>query len=371
MMQRITVLIMLMLAAGVSVLHAENEFEMGAEQQRRAGVEVTTVSEHRFGEAFRVIGEVQREPGTTEAVKSLVSGRVEQVLVSPGESVRPGQGLIVLHSHDLMSAQHELQRMADQLSLAETRLRTGEYLLEVEGIAPIEVEARRLEVRAARRVLEAARSELLDLGMSREAIDEVLNGEADPHLVVRANTPGVVLKVDVQPHLWVQAFESLVTLGDVHRLELGLQIPADQADRIAAGDRIEFRPVGGSPQRGSAEVVSRVPEVDPMTRTLRIRARLVAEIPGLYPGVFVEGTMQTGEERVGLAVPREAVIRVDNVNSVFVRRSETSFACVPVEIGRTDAGYSEVLSGLEAGDAVATGGVFLLKSTMLAAGGEE
>lgn len=367
-----TLAVSVALIAVPALCAAGDVFEFTRAQQERSGVEVETVAERGFGDTFRVIGEVQRAPGTTETVKSLVPGRVEQVLVAPGQQVDSGESLLVLHSHELLSAQHDLQRLADDLDLARARLGAGERLLEVEGIAELEVESRRLRVRAAQRAFQGARAELADLGMDSDAISRVLAGEADPHLTLRANTAGVVLDLAAQPYLWIEPYQPLVVLGDAQRMELALQIPSDQADRVAAGDRVEFRPVGaaaGAP--GLARVVSRVPEVDPETRTLRVRAAIDREIGGLYPGVFVEGDLRHGEPRTTLAIPSGAVIVVAGQDSVFVRRGEETFERVPVVLGEAEDGFVEVESGLEAGDRVATGGVFLLKSAMVAAAGEE
>jgi cobalt-zinc-cadmium efflux system membrane fusion protein len=346
-------------------------FSMDRMQQERSGVSDGAVEERRFGDAFRVVGEVQRAPGTIETVKSLIPGRVEEVLVSPGQTVVAGDVLVMLHSHELMAAQHELQRLYDEVRLAENRLEAGERLLQVEGIAELEVEARRLTLRSARRSFAGARAELADLGMDADAIVTVLEGEADPHLALRAHTSGVVLDLRVQPHLWIEAYQSLVELGDADRVELGLQIPSDQVDRVSADDRVEFAPVGVPTAGGEARVISRVPEVDPETRTLRVRAAIRRAPPGLFPGVFIEGRLFHGEVRTALAIPRSAVIAVAGVDSVFVRRGPEEFECVAVELGRSEGAWVEVVRGVEAGERVATGGVFLLKSTMLAASVEE
>jgi Cu(I)/Ag(I) efflux system membrane fusion protein len=256
--------------------------------------------------------------------------------------------------------------------MARAKLAAGERLLEIQGIAELEVGSRRLRARAAQRAFEAARAELVDLGLGDDAIHRVLGGEADPHLTLRTNTSGVVLELAVQPHLWIEPYEPLVVLGDGQRLEVALQIPSDQVDRVAAGDSVEFRPVGASSgAAGLARVLSRVPEVDPDTRTLRVRATIERGIGGLFPGVFVEGELRHGEPRTTLALPTEAVIVVDGEDSVFVRRSDERFECVAVSLGAREGGFVEVHEGLEAGDRVATGGVFLLKSAMLASGGEE
>jgi multidrug efflux pump subunit AcrA (membrane-fusion protein) len=128
--------------------------------------------------------------------------------------------------------------------------------------------------------------------------------------------------------------------------------------------------VGRSDLLGAAKVVSKVPQVDPGTRTIKLRAEIAEGAASLYPGVFVEGSIAHGKGRSAAAVPVSAVINVAGQDVVFVELNEGSFELRPVVLGVFDGTAHEVVEGVSAGDRIATGGVFLLKSTMLGGEGE-
>jgi cobalt-zinc-cadmium efflux system membrane fusion protein len=176
----------------------------------------------------------------------------------------------------------------------------------------------------------------------------------------------------VQRHQWTQPFEPLLVLGDPGRLELQLRIQPADANRVGLGDRVEFVPVGRPATRSRARVLTPIPRVDPVSRTVVVRAEIL-EIGGpLFPGVFVEGTLTHGEARSSLSVPESAVIRVAGGDRVFVQRDAPGlFEARPVELGSFNGTRYEVLVGLSPGEQVAVQGVFLLKSALLQAGGEE
>jgi Cu(I)/Ag(I) efflux system membrane fusion protein len=77
-----------------------------------------------------------------------------------------------------------------------------------------------------------------------------------------------------------------------------------------------------------------------------------------------------GEVRRAAGVPVSAVINIAGDDVVFVEVGEGSFEARPVELGVFDGVAHEVLGGVAVGDRIATGGVFLLKSTMLGGEGE-
>lgn len=345
---------------------------VNAAAQARAGLVVRPVAERAFSDRLRVVGQVVRAPGTTVTVKAILPGRVETLHVAPGDRVRAGQVLVELHSHELLAIQGQLLRSAEELRLTRSRLEAGRTLFALEGISRQELELREQAEFSAQLDLNAAREELVDLGVASGTVDRLLEERTtDPHLPVRTPVDGVVLEVAVQQHEWLQGYAPLVVVGDPSRAELELQLPPDEAARAGKGDPVVFSAVGRPGSTARATVVSRVPQVDPTTRTVRVRAQIDDDAPDLYPGVFVEGTLTHGESRRSPFVPESAVIRVGAEDVVFVRTAETAFAARAVRLGLLDGGSYEILEGLEAGEEVVVEGVFFLKSALAAAEGED
>jgi cobalt-zinc-cadmium efflux system membrane fusion protein len=339
---------------------------LDAQQQGRAGILVRPVIERSFGDQFRVVGQVVRSPGSTVTVKSIIPGRVENVLVAPGEAVHRGQVLAEIHSHDLLSMQGRLLRTAEIQRLAETRLEAGRELFEVDGISKIDLELRRQEAFAARIEFETLREELIDHGVVPSELDQALaTGEPSPHLQLTAPIDGVVLELNAQLFEWMQEYAPIMVIGDPQRVELELQIAPDFASSVSVGDAVEFVPVGRPSVTGRATVITRVPQVDQATRTVRVRARISRDQPSLYPGVFVEGSLIHGTPRTSPSVPSGAVISIGGSDTVFVRRTADTFEVRPVELGAFNGSRYEVVQGVETGEEVAAQGVFFLKSVLV------
>ncbi len=367
----LTVLTVLALPLGAAAAEPAT-VRLNAAEQARAGVAVSPVATRAFSDQVRVVGQVVGAPGSTVSVKSIVAGRVEEILVSPGDHVRSGQPLITLHSHAVLSLHGELLRTHRELQLAQSRLDAGRQLYELEGISRMELERRSQDSLGARLAYEQARAELLDLGYTEEGVDRDLEEqETEPHLTVRAPASGVVLDLPVQQYEWIEAYAPLMVLGDPEQVELQLQLPPDEAHSVTRGDRISFGLVGRAVAAGHAEVTTRVPRVDPRTRTVMVRAHILDAPGNLFPGVFVEGTLQRGDTRTAPSVPDTAVTRIGEHDAVFVRLDPETFAVRPVSLGRRGEAAYEVLEGLKPGEEIATTGVFFLKSALLRGPGGE
>lgn len=339
---------------------------LDAPSQARAGIATRPVRERAFGASFRVVGQVVRTPGSMSTVKSVLGGRVTEIHVAPGDSVREGQALLELHSHALHELQGKLLQNYEQLRFAESRVEAGKKLFELDGISRLELQQREQQALAARLTFDLARRELQDLGISEEECQRILeDSNPDTHLPIRAPSDGVVLELNVHQHEWVQAFEPLVELGNPNRLEIQLQIPPDQASGVSMGDLVEFVPVGRPETSGRARVISRIPQVDPRTRTVTVRARIEGVKERLFPGVFVEGQLVHGESRTSPSVPEAAVTRLGSTDYIFVRTGPETFEARPVNLGRFNGTRYEILEGVKSGEEVVVKGVFFLKSVLV------
>lgn len=360
---------MILLAASMTA--AAEVVELDARQLERAGVEVREVVERGFGDSQRVVGQVIRVPGSTLTVKAVIPGRIEDLRVAPGDRVRAGEVLVELHAHELLTMQAKLLKDRDRATLAATRLESGRELYAIEGISRLDLQVREQEAYSAQLDFSITREELLDHGFPEAALEAVLESRAtDAHLPIVAPAGGVILELFVEDQEWVEEYQTVLVMGDPKRVELELQIAPDQAAGVNTGDLVEFAPVGQTDLIGRARVVNKVPQVDAGTRTIKLRAEIIEGGASLYPGVFVEGAVAHGDPRRAAAVPVSAIINVEGEDVVFVELAEGSFEVRPVVLGVFNGVVHEVIGGVEIGDRIATGGVFLLKSTLLGGEGE-
>ncbi len=355
-----------------SAATASERVELNSDQLTRAGVVTRPVLERSFGDQQRVVGQVVRTPGSTVNLKTMVAGRVERLEVAPGDHVRMGQLVAALHSHEILAMQGELLRAAQRSKLAETRLEAGRELFSVDGISRIDLEVREQEAFTAHLEFDTTYHELVDHGLPESELDAMLESrKPDAHLFIVSPTDGVVLELGVQIEEWIQEYASVVTIGDPERVELELQIAPALAEKVSVGDVVDFVPVGRPEDSGRATVITRVPQVDPDTRTVRIRASIVEKGGGLFPGAFVEGVLTQGTARLAPSVPESAVIGVGGVDVVFVAVGSGVFERRDVELGLTNGSRYEVVSGVGVGEEVAVKGVFFLKSALMKSAGED
>jgi Cu(I)/Ag(I) efflux system membrane fusion protein len=105
-----------------------------------------------------------------------------------------------------------------------------------------------------------------------------------------------------------------------------------------------------------------LPEVDPLTRTLRARLELDNASGRLVPGMFVQMRFENAGRSKSLLLPSDAVIRTGQRSVVMLALDEGRFTPVEVVTGLEANGQIEIVKGLQLGQKVVLSGQFLIDS---------
>src|SRR6185369_5985402 len=130
---------------------------------------------------------------------------------------------------------------------------------------------------------------------------------------------------------------------------------------IKVGDASYVSFPNGNTAPLGAKVTYIQPQVDPMTRTLKVR--LDAPNPGLRmkPDMFVNVEFGVAGARE-LVVPAEAVLDTGDRQTVFVDLGNGYLEPRPVVVGERYGDRVAITSGLKAGERVVSSGTFLIDS---------
>jgi membrane fusion protein, heavy metal efflux system len=295
-------------------------------------------------------------------VFSPVAGRVAQVLAQPGDRVKKGTPLAVIHSPEVGQAVADLARAQADLRLAEQEERRQNELVLARAGARRDLET--AVAAAARARAEFARADekarLLRADGLTSSQDYVVRSPIDGEVLFRNISPG--MEVQGQ-YAGGQAVE-LFTVGEISAIWILADVFALDVPRLAVGApaRVILPAFPGRSFDGSVDWIAGA--LDPASRTARVRVKLAHLERELKPEML--GTVEiAGRSREALAVPRAAVLRVGEGRFVFVEDGKspdgrTRFLRRAVEVDDDGGDVVAVSRGLEPGEKVVTGGAILL-----------
>ncbi|MDX2193442.1 MAG: efflux RND transporter periplasmic adaptor subunit [Gemmatimonadales bacterium] len=321
-------------------------------QLETARVTVDTARIDTVAAPLVVPGIIATPDQRTAHVGSLVEGRVDEVLVLPGDVVRAGQALVAIHSHEVALALRDLRAADAQVRFAKAALDRSIRLLAAEAVAREEVERRQMQFDEA----EAERRRA-------EEIVEQLHPNDHNDAVIVAPQRGTVFQVHARPGAVVRPGDPLVDLGDATRLWVTGYVPEAAAVHFRPGTRVTVRP-DALPGVAIPAVVVRVgASIDSLKRALEVRVELGARPDGVRSGMFASMELPAAGRAARVVLPADAVQRMGDGEVVFVVEGPGLFRALPVRAEPLDARRVAV-DGLAAGTPVVTGGAYAVRARL-------
>lgn len=326
-------------------------------------VEVVPAQLATWPRLLRLTGNVDYNQFTTTPVLSPVSGPVARILVVPGQHVTAGQPLLDIASPDFAQARDTYLKAQDSLSLAEKSLRRAEDLYEHHAIAQADLEQAQSARNQAQADLQAAEQTLRILGLPDPTSD---TRSASPlaQIPLKAPITGEIVERDVSPGQLLQGNSTqCFVISDMRTVWVLANVYQNDLAYIHVGDPVSIS-TDAYPQPFHGRIQFLNPSLDPNSRTLQARIETDNPDGELKRQMYVTATVTAGELRNIVVVPDAAVLRDDQNNPyVYVVSGQdgNQFAQRPVAIGDSRSGFTQITSGLAAGERVAANGSLFLQ----------
>ena len=319
-------------------------FRIPPERQQLIGVKFATVELGGASRSIRTVGKVTFDETRVAHVHTRIEGWIEKVFVDfTGDIVKAGQPMLTIYSPEMLASQQELllAKRARDLMQANPLASAAEH-----GESLFQAAKRRLEL----------------WQLSEDQIQQVLTtGEPIHSITLRAPASGFVTERKAFPNQKVTPDSDLYTITDLSRVWIIADVFESDITSITLGDAASVIFPNGGPPTIAAKVNYIQPQVDPMTRTLKVR--LDANNPGLRmkPDMFVNvefGVVSTKQ----LVVPAEAVLDTGERQTAFVDLGDGYLEPRQVVVGSRFGDRVAITRGLSAGERVVSSGTFLVDS---------
>jgi len=311
-----------------------------AEAQRGpASVFVEPVAEREFSVRIEALGTL--EPKEVVDLTLNTADRVQSLYFEDGQRVRKGKTLLSLAQREQIALTEAADATASE---AAQQLERIERLAARKAVSQAELDEARRNVNAANAQLRAVQS---------RQKDRILIAPFDGILGFRRVSVGS----------FVRPGDPVARLIDDSEMNLEFAVPSTFLRSLKPGTKIVARTDDLPGMNFEGEITTIDNAIDPVSRSIKVRATLPNPEQVLISGMFME-IILTADPRASLAIPEEAVQPVGPKTFVFrVEEAERALSAkrTEVKLGALDNGFIEVLSGLSASDRVITEGVIRVR----------
>ncbi len=305
--------------------------------EQSLGVRTSKAERRSLWRNVEATGYVGFDESLVSQINLRTEGWIERLLIkNEGERVKKGQLLFEIYSPQIVNAQKEY------------------------------VQAKR---RNDARMMAASEEKLLALGMVQADIKRLAKTSKVTNTVqVLAPQDGIVTSLNVREGIFVKPATDIMSLVDLSSVWLQAEVFESQTDWVTESQSAEARLNYLPGEIFSGRVDYIYPVLDPKTRTLQVRLRFDNPNERLKPNMYARVTIFGKSHPGALSIPREALIRGQDVDRVVVALGDGSYTVHEVMSGIESGNWVEIVAGLDEGDEVVTSAQFLIDSEASLAG---
>ena len=314
------------------------------ERRQLIGLKFATVVRKDVSDRLETTGNIEADEQLQGYVQTRFAGWIERVFAnSTYQYVRRGQPLFTIYSPDLVSTE-------------------SEYLLALDARARVNDSSIAEVTTDASALIDSAAERLRLWGVSPREIAR-LERERSVHRVVEIDSPmsGYIVERNALPNMYVQPDTRLFAITDLAKVWIYAAVFQNEIGNVHPGDRatVTVDAYPGVNFEGRVDFIW--PQIDPVTRTAKVRCEFVNPTGKLLPGMFarVALVLPMGRQTV---IPDAAVLRTGTHNLAFIDRGDGYLTPAEVELGAHVGEEFIVIKGLAPGQRIVASANFLIDS---------
>ena len=371
--------------------------------RRLANIQTAIATLESLSTELHTIGSIEVDESRQATIASYIDGRIERLFADyTGVSVTTGDHLAVVYSPQLYAAQIE-------------------YVESGKALAKMTPSTLKIIRETQIKLVANSRHKLVELGMTTEQLAKLdKTGIAESRLTIYSPLGGTVTGKMTQEGKYIKSGEPIYQIANLSTVWLVLKLYPEDASHIRFGQTVhaEIASKPGTILQGRVAFID--PVVNTTSRTVGVRVefdntnkelrpgdyaratiaipigtsgevydqelagkwispmhpQVIRDTPGDCPicGMKLVSTKEYGfsdtpiDQPKSLSIPRSAVLLAGNNSVVYVETNPGRFEIRRVILGQLLKNRAIILSGISAGEKVATSGNFLIDSQMQLAG---
>lgn len=319
-------------------LNNKNKLKQNQSRQTSTVVRIMVANPTKLREIIKASGTLLADEEVDLSFET--SGKIIAIYFTEGTHIQKGQLLAKLNDDELKA---ELGKLIFQEKLAKEKVERQKVLLEKEAVSQESYDQLKTDLQGTQAEIEILRA--------RIAKTEI-----------HAPFDGIIGLRFVSEGAFVTSSTLIARLVKLQPLKIDFSIPERYAGLVKPGSYLAFQ-LEDAVNVYSAKVYAVEPGIDPMTRTIALRAVYENRNEELQPGRFVTIELVIREKDDALQVPTECIIPELGGEKVFLISKGKAWSS-QVKTGLRTEETIEILDGINPGDTVVVSGVMQLRNDM-------
>ena len=338
---------------------AENVVEVTEAQMKNAGVALGTIEKKQISGTIKVNGVLDVPPQQLISISAPLGGFLKSTELLEGSRVKKGQAIATIENLDFIQMQQDYLEAKSSFELAKADYERQQELAKENVNSEKTLQQAKSNFTTWQAKFSGLKEKLKVLNLNAASIEE---GNLRSTINLYSPINGYVTEVNVNVGKYVNSTDVLFEIVDTEHLHAELIVFEKDVPKLKIGQKVRFTLANESTERmATVYLIGREISAD---RTIQIHCHIDKEDKELLPGMYLNALVEAGGSLVP-ALPDEAIIDYQGKKYIFIAAGEGKedakeheegngeaehheegkhFTMVPVEIGNSELGYTEIAS---------------------------
>ena len=344
----VVVIVVFAALAGIKALQIGSLMAFAATFKPPAeSVASSVVKAEKWPDTLPTVGSISAVQGVR--IMAEIPGTVSKIAFESGATVAQGDLLV---SMDASTEEAQLRSLDAQTELAQTNLARVKIL--------------RAEKTVSQAELDQAEASMKQTQANADAVRAAIAKKA-----IRAPFAGTLGIRQINVGQYLEAGKFIVSLQSLAPVYGDFSLPQQELARLKTGLAVSATSDTYPDKQFIGTLTAINPDLDAMTRSVRVQAKFENKDQLLRPGMFARLEIIFAEERDVLTIPATSILSAPYGDLVYVIEPKASTNGAPTElvvrqqfvrVGRSRGDFISITSGLKVGERVVTSGIFKLRN---------
>lgn len=316
-----------------------NQIVLSADQEKNAGIETGKMELREIVDVVNLNGKVYVPPQNLISVSVPMSGYLKSTNLLAGMPVKKGEILAVIEDQQYIQLQESYLTAKVEIEYLESEYNRQKALNESKANSDKIFEQTKANFLAKYIAVKSLEEKLRLIGvdpstLTAEKISRSIN--------LRSTINGFVASVNINVGKYVNPSDVLFELIDPNDIHLILTVYENDVNKISVGQKLQAFTNSNPDQMYSGEVIL-VSKNLSISNAAEVQCHFTSYDPRLLPGTFMNVQLEARREKVH-TLPEKSVVRYDNINYIFVAKSDGHYTMEKIEVGQSNDGITEVVN---------------------------
>lgn len=333
------------------------------------GMKLDPLSLRFLSESVEANGQLEVPPQHEASVTAVLGGNIGSIEVIEGDQVSKNQTLAFLSHPNLTKVQTEYVRLYQRMLFLDQEFQRQTRLYDEEVGSGQTYQQTKAEYESVKAEVKGYEAQLNQLNLN---VEQIQDGDIYSSVPVVSPIDGYIEKVQIQIGQYVDPQTIMFEIVDNEHVHADLMVFEKDVHKVKKGQTISFTVQSVPDQVLTAIIYSVGKQFEQNPRAVHVHAEIDQEESFLIPGMYINGTIHTSEDKV-YALPESAIVEDGGKTYLFTaekheENGDTEWSFTPIEImtGIEEDGWVEVklLEPLPEGARVASNNAYYLISEM-------